>query len=57
MKRLLSSLLVSAACATMAFASEESKDWEASAEARQFVMDTIVIGMLASPYGTGWTEY
>lgn len=38
-------------------ASEESKTWEASDEARQFVQDTIVIGMLASPYGTGWTEY
>ena len=23
----------------------------------QFVKDTIVLGMLASPYGTGWTEY
>ncbi len=56
-KRLLSSLLVSAAFATSAFASEESKTWDASAEAKQFVMDTIVIGMLASPYGTGWTEY
>ncbi|MBO9412396.1 MULTISPECIES: membrane dipeptidase [unclassified Ruegeria] len=38
-------------------ASEESKTWDASPEAKQFVMDTIVIGMLASPYGTGWTEY
>jgi len=37
-------------------ASVESKTWEASEEAKQFVKDTIVIGMLASPYGTGWTE-
>lgn len=38
-------------------ASEESKTWEASTKAQEFVKDTIVIGMLASPYGTGWTEY
>ncbi|MEM9058917.1 MAG: membrane dipeptidase [Pseudomonadota bacterium] len=38
-------------------ASEESKTWPASDKAKQFVQDTIVIGMLASPYGTGWTEY
>ncbi|WP_254438845.1 membrane dipeptidase [Ruegeria arenilitoris] len=37
-------------------ASQESKTWGASDEARQFVQDTIVLGMLASPYGTGWTE-
>ncbi len=42
---------------SIAFASEESKTWDASPEAKQFVQDTIVIGMLASPYGTGWTEY
>ena len=49
----LAALLSSAA----SFASVESKTWEASEEAKQFVTDTIVIGMLASPYGTGWTEY
>ena len=38
-------------------ASVESKTWEASEEAKQFVKETIVIGMLASPYGTGWTDY
>jgi membrane dipeptidase len=37
-------------------ASEESKTWPASDKAAQFVKDTIVIGMLASPYGAGWTE-
>lgn len=42
---------------TPALASEESKTWDASDEAKQFVQDTIVLGMLASPYGTGWTEY
>ena len=40
-----------------ALASVESKTWPASEEAKQFVRDTIVIGMLASPYGTGWTDY
>ncbi|MEM6933123.1 MAG: membrane dipeptidase, partial [Pseudomonadota bacterium] len=38
-------------------ASEESKTWDASDQAMKFVQDTIVIGMLASPYGTEWTEY
>jgi len=43
-----------AAClAQPALGSEESKTWEASPEATQFVKDTIVLGMLASPYGTG----
>jgi membrane dipeptidase len=49
----LAALLTSAA----SFASVESKTWEASEGAKQFVKDTIVIGMLASPYGTGWTDY
>lgn len=39
------------------WASEDGKTWDASDEAKQFVQDTIVLGMLASPYGTGWTEY
>lgn len=34
----------------------DSKTWPASDEAKQFVQDTVVIGMLASPYGTGWTK-
>jgi membrane dipeptidase len=46
-------MLSSATC----LASVESKTWEASEEAKQFVQDTIVLGMLASPYGTGWTDY
>ena len=39
-----------------ATASLAAKTWPASDEAKQFVMDTIVIGMMASPYGTGWTK-
>jgi len=39
-----------------AYSSDESKTWSASEKARQFVKDTIVIDMFASPHGTGWTE-
>ena len=38
------------------YASLAAKTWPASDKAKQFVKDTIVIGMLASPYGTGWTK-
>jgi membrane dipeptidase len=38
------------------YASVESKTWSASDKAKAFVQDTIVIGMLASPYGAGWTD-
>lgn len=53
----LAGLGLSIALSGDVFASEESKTWDASEEARKFVAETIVIGMLASPYGTGWTEY
>jgi len=51
---LITVLLV--ASSTSAFASLASKTWPASDKAKQFVKDTIVIGMMASPYGTGWTK-
>lgn len=57
MKNTVLALALTMALAGTGFASEESKTWDASAEATQFVKDTIVLGMLASPYGTGWTEY
>ena len=44
------------ALANPSFASLAAKTWPASDEAKEFVKDTIVIGMLASPYGTGWTK-
>ncbi|UCH50191.1 MAG: membrane dipeptidase [Betaproteobacteria bacterium] len=44
--------MFSASC----FAAANAKVWPASDKAKQFVKDTIVIGMLASPYGTGWTK-
>lgn len=56
MKTILSILATTAALAGSAQADVNSKTWPASEEAAQFVKDTIVIGMLASPYGTGWTE-
>ena len=40
----------------VAQASIESKTWPASDKAKTFVQDTIVIGMLASPYGAGWKD-
>ena len=39
----------------VAQASVESKTWPASDKAKTFVQDTIVIGMLASPYGAATT--
>ncbi|PSL21264.1 dipeptidase [Shimia abyssi] len=56
-RKILSAVAVMIGVSGAVMASEESKTWPASDEARQFVQDTIVIGMLASPYGTGWTEY
>ncbi|MEM1129652.1 MAG: membrane dipeptidase [Pseudomonadota bacterium] len=53
----LAALVGGAVLPGAAFASEESKTWPASDAAKQFVHDTIVLGMLASPYGTGWTDY
>lgn len=38
------------------YADDQGKNWPASDKAKQFVKDTVVIGMLASPYGAGWTE-
>lgn len=56
MKKLLVSLLLSTIVTTSSFASDNSKTWPASDKAKQFIKETIVLGMLASPYGTGWTE-
>ncbi len=56
-RKLLSTGLLLVLLAGTTHASVESKTWPASEKAKQFVKDTIVIGMLASPYGTGWTDY
>jgi len=56
MKKLLTLLLVSLIFSSTCQASLVAKKWPASDKAKQFVKDTIVIGMLAAPYGTGWTK-
>ena len=59
LSRLLVPALVTAMIITSsstAVASLAAKKWPASDKAKQFVKETIVIGMLASPYGTGWTK-
>ena len=49
-------LFMLAASCMSAFASLEAKKWPSTDKAKQFVKETIVIGMMASPYGTGWTK-
>ncbi|OAN10870.1 dipeptidase [Photobacterium jeanii] len=57
MLKTLSLAAIGVACFTHStYASIESKNWPASDKAKAFVQDTIVIGMLASPYGAGWTD-
>lgn len=56
MKSFLTALAVTAVLAGAVHADVTSKTWPASEDVAQFVKDAIVIGMLASPYGTGWTE-
>lgn len=56
MKKILLALVIALTISSTGHASLESKKWPASDKAKQFVKDTIVIGMLASPYGTGWTK-
>jgi membrane dipeptidase len=56
MRSTVAAVVLGAVLTSSAMASEESKTWPASEKAKQFVKDTIVIGMLASPYGAGWTE-
>jgi membrane dipeptidase len=53
---LLGLILLTGISVPQILASEESKTWEASDKAREFVTETIVIGFFASPYGAGWTE-
>ncbi len=53
MIKLLITLFTSVIIASTGHASLAAKKWPASDKAKQFVKDTIVIGMLASPYGDG----
>ncbi|BDY06456.1 membrane dipeptidase [Ferrimonas sp. YFM] len=53
------SVVISALLAIVSYPSTASlaaKNWPASDKAKQFVKENIVIGMMASPYGTGWTK-
>jgi membrane dipeptidase len=56
MKNILLALAIGMAVVSTGHASLAAKKWPASDKAKQFVKNTIVIGMLASPYGTGWTK-
>ena len=56
MNRLLIAITIFMSFVSGSHASLDAKRWPASSEAEQLVKDTIVIGMLASPYGTGWTN-
>ena len=56
MKKILTAVILMAIMTVPCHASLVAKKWPASDKAREFVKDTIVIGMLASPYGTGWTK-
>ena len=56
MKKILLALAFAMTITSTAYASLAAKKWPASDKAKQFVKDTVVIGMLASPYGTGWTK-
>lgn len=51
------SIIIAASFITInANAGLEAKHWPSSDKAKQFVKDTVVIGMLASPYGAGWKD-
>ncbi|MCP4935684.1 MAG: dipeptidase, partial [bacterium] len=50
-------LLMSGFTITGVYADDKSKTWPASEKAKQFIKDTIVLGFMAPPYGTGWTKY
>jgi membrane dipeptidase len=41
---------------THVLAGLDAKLWPASDKAKQFIKENVVIGMLASPYGAGWTD-
>ena len=56
MKKLIYTTVTLLFLTGISHASMKSKTWPASEKAKKFVKDTIVIGMMASPYGTGWTK-
>ncbi|WP_122032378.1 dipeptidase [Aliivibrio sp. EL58] len=56
LKKLSVSLISIALASGSAYASQESKSWDASKKAQAFVKESLVMDMFASPYGAGWTE-
>ncbi|MGV6825634.1 MAG: dipeptidase, partial [bacterium] len=56
MRKILIAVVATVFATNACYASLAAKHWPASDKAKQFVKDTVVIGMLASPYGTGWTK-
>ncbi|MEP5566457.1 MAG: membrane dipeptidase [Halioglobus sp.] len=56
MNRLFLLIIISVLTVSSAHASLNAKVWPSTDKAKQFVKDNIIIGMLASPYGTGWTK-
>lgn len=56
MRRLIAAIVMTGCLATPLLASDNSKWWDATDKAKQFVKDAIVIDMYASPFGIGWTE-
>ncbi|MGF1752773.1 dipeptidase [Vibrio makurazakiensis] len=56
LKKLSASLISLAIMTSSAYASQESKTWESSDKAKNFVKESLVMDMYASPYGAGWTE-
>ena len=56
MSRLITFVFTCMFAVSNAQASLDAKVWPATDKAKQFVTDNIIIGMLASPYGTGWTR-
>lgn len=55
MKKLLLALAIVISVSSAGHTSLTARHWPASDKAKKFIIDTIVIGMPASPYGTGVT--
>lgn len=55
-KKNLLAVTLALTTATSVMASDNSKSWPASAKAKKFIKDNIVLDFFASPYGIGWTQ-
>ena len=52
----IASIIAGITLATSAIASDNSKVWDATDKAKQFIKENIVLDFFASPYGVGWTK-